>query len=206
MTKLKLKDWIIPTLGVFVVCGAIIVYYLIGNIINYNFNPEQDLVTSPIIDATQEVQKEVTKKPIKPFNNDQVSISKNYYSYEDEEKVQEQSLIQYENIFMPNTGILYSSDSEFDCIATLDGKIVSIKDDDILGTIIEIEHSNNIVSIYESVKDVKVKIGDTIKQGDVIAKSGPNKLTNEKENCLHFETYKDGSLINPEDFYNLDLS
>lgn len=48
MTKLKLKDWIIPTLGVFVVCGAIIVYYLIGNIINYNFNPEQDLVTSPI--------------------------------------------------------------------------------------------------------------------------------------------------------------
>lgn len=206
MTKLKLKDWIIPTLGVFVVCGAIIVYYLIGNIINYNFNPEQDLVTSPIIDATQEVQKEVNKKPIKPYNNDQVSISKNYYSYEDEEKVQEQSLIQYENIFMPNTGILYSSDSEFDCIATLDGKIVSIKDDDILGTIIEIEHSNNIVTIYESVKDVKVKIGDTIKQGDVIAKSGPNKLTNEKENCLHFETYKDGSLINPEDFYNLDLS
>ena len=28
--------------------------------------------------------------------------------------------------------------------------------------------------------------------------SGSNKLENEKENCLHFEVYKEGTLINPE--------
>lgn len=206
MTKIKLKDWVIPTLGVIVLCGALLSYYLIGSIINYNFNPEKDLVTDAIIDVTQEVQNEIETKAIKPFNSDQVSISKNYYSYDDEEKVQENSLIQYENIYMPNTGILYSSDSEFDIIAVLDGKITSIKNDDILGTIVEIEHTNNTISIYQSVKDVKVNIGDTVKQGDIIAKSGSNKLNNEKENCLHFETYKDGNLINPEDFYNLDLT
>ena len=44
------------------------------------------------------------------------------------------------------------------------------------------------------------------KQGNIIAKSGPNKLTNEKENCLHFEVYKDGSIMNPEEFYNVDIS
>lgn len=206
MTKFKLKDWVIPTLGVFVICGALVLYYVLGSIIKYDFEPEKDLVTDAIIDVTQEVQNNIDIKPIKPYSSDQVSISKHYYSYEDEEKVQEQALIRYENIYMPNTGILYSSDSEFDIIAPLDGKITSIKDDDILGKIIEIEHENNIITIYQSIKDVKFNIGDTVKQGDIIAKSGSNKLKDEKENCLHFETYKEGSLINPEDFYNLDLS
>lgn len=206
MTKLKLKDWVIPILGVFVLSGVLLLYYVLGSILNYEFDPEQDLVTNPIIDATQQVQNEVILKPIKPFNSDQVSISKHYYSYDAEKEVQEQSLIQYENIYMPNTGILYSSDSEFDCIAVLDGKISSIKDDEILGKIIEIEHDNGIITIYQSVKDPKFNIGDTVKQGDIIAKSGSNKLKDEKDNCLHFEAYKDGSLLNPEDFYNLDLS
>ena len=107
---------------------------------------------------------------------------------------------------MPNTGILYSSDKEFNIVSTLDGKVTIVKEDEILGNIIEIEHSNNIVTIYQSVKEVKVKAGDVIKQGDLIAKSGTNKLENEKANCLHFEVYKDGNLINPETFYTLDLS
>ena len=107
---------------------------------------------------------------------------------------------------MPNTGILYSSDNEFEILSVLDGKVTSMKEDEILGNIIEIEHTNGLITIYQSVKDVKVKTGDIVKQGDVIALSGSNKLENEKDNCLHFETYKDGSLINPEEFYNLTLS
>ena len=101
---------------------------------------------------------------------------------------------------MPNTGVLYSSDTEFEIVSILDGRVTSIKQDDILGNIIEIEHSNNIVTIYQSVKNVNVKIGDIVKQGDLIALSGPNKLENEKDNCLHFEVYKEGNLTNPEEF------
>jgi len=100
----------------------------------------------------------------------------------------------------------YSSDKEFNIVSQLDGKITSIKEDEILGNIVEIEHSDNIVTIYQSIKNVKVKIGDKVKQGDIIALSGSNKLENEKENCLHFEVYKEGTLINPENFYNLELS
>ena len=99
---------------------------------------------------------------------------------------------------MPNTGILYSSDAEFEIVAISNGKVISVKEDDILGNIVEIEHDNNIIAIYQSIKEVKVKTGDTIKQGDIIALSGPNKLENEKENCLHFEIYKEGNIINPE--------
>lgn len=206
MTRKKLKDWVIPTLGLIVLIGALLLYYILGRILNYNLVPEETYVTDAMIENTLEVQQEVQKKIIKPFTSENVTISKYYYKEEDEESRQQASLIRYENIYMPNTGILYSSDSEFEIQAVLDGKVTSVKEDDILGNIIEIEHSNNLISIYQSVKDVKVKVGDEVSQGDIIATSGPNKLEQEKENCLHFETYKDGSLMNPEDFYNLNIT
>lgn len=206
MTRKKLKDWVIPALGLFVLIGALFLYYLLGNILNDNLVPENTYVTETLLDNTIDVNKEIEKKVIKPYTSDKVSISKYYYNSSSEEKKQEQSLIRYENIYMPNTGILYSSDEEFDVVSSLDGKVTSIKKDDILGNIIEIEHENNIITIYQSVKNVNVKIGDTVKQGDQIALSGPNKLENEKDNCLHFEVYKEGTLINPEEFYNLELT
>lgn len=208
MTRRKLKEWVIPTLGLIVMCGAILLYYILGNMINYNLIPEDTYVTNSLVEDkdTIEVQKEIENKIIKPFTSNDVSISKYYYQATDEEARQQQSLIKYENIYMPNTGILYSSDKEFDIVSVLDGKVTSTKEDEILGNIIEIEHNNGLITIYQSVKDVKVKNGDVIKQGDIIAKSGSNKLENEKENCLHFETYKEGSLINPEEFFNLSVS
>lgn len=209
MTKRKLKEWVIPTLGIIVLCGALLLYYILGNIINHNLVTDDTFITNPIINNSQEVQKEVeesSKQIVKPFVSDSVTISKYYYNNKDEESRQQQSLIKYENIYMPNTGILYSSDKEFDVVSVLDGKVTSVKTDDILGNIIEIEHENNLISIYQSVKDVKVNVGDEVTQNEVIATSGSNKLENEKENCLHFETYVDGTLINPEDFYNIDLS
>lgn len=206
MTKRKLKDWVIPTLGIIVLIGAIIVYYLISNLLSYSVVPEDTYVTKALMENTIPVQGEVETEIIKPYTAESVEISKYYYENDDESSRQEKSLIKYENIYMPNTGILYSADAEFDIVSVLDGKVTSVKEDDILGNIIEIEHSNNLITIYQSVKDVTVKVGDTVSQGDIIAKSGSNKLENEKENCLHFETYKEGSIMNPEEFFKIDLN
>lgn len=206
MTRKKLKDWVIPTLGLIVLIGALLLYYILGNILNENLIMENIYITDAIIDHTTKVNKETKTIVIKPYNSDKVSISKYYYNKEDKESRQQESLIKYENIYMPNTGILYVSDTEFDIVSVLDGKVTSIKEDDILGNIIEIEHSNNIITIYQSVKEVAVKVGDVVSQGQKIALSGSNNLEKTKDNCLHFEVYKDGNLINPEEFYNLDIS
>ena len=208
MTKRRLREWVIPTLGIFVVAGTLFLYYIIGSILNDDLVPEDTLFVDILQENNQtiEVQKEITLKAIKPFTGETVSISKYYYNKDDEESKQQQSLIKYANIYMPNTGILYSSDKEFNIIATLSGKITRVQEDEILGNIIEIEHTNNIVSIYQSVKGINVKEGDIVKQGDLLAKSGPNQLENEKENCLHFEVYKEGNLINPEDLYILEIN
>ena len=41
----------------------------------------------------------------------------------------------------------------------------------------------------------------TFKQGDVIATSGANKLNNTNKNCLLFEVYQKGQLVNPEKMF-----
>ncbi len=207
MTKRRLKEWVIPTLGIIVLCGALLLYYILGNVINESLTPEPELVTSPFAEETKKVQGNVESvKIIKPFTSDKVTISKYYYNDTDDAERQQQSLIKYDNIYMPNTGILYTSEETFDVVAVLDGKVTSVKEDEILGNIIEIEHDNNLVSIYQSVKDIKVATGDTVTQGDIIASSGSNKLDDSSANCLHFETYKEGNIMNPEDFYNLELN
>lgn len=200
MTKKRLKDWVIPALSLFVLTGLLLLYYLLSSISQASLVPSDTYFIDILLDnkITTEVNKEIQTEIIKPYKGENITISKYYYNSKDDETRQQQSLIKYENIYMPNTGILYSSDTEFEILAILDGKVTSVKEDDILGNIVEIEHSDNIVTIYQSIKDVKVKPGDIIKQGDTIALSGPNKLENEKDNCLHFEVYKEGNLINPE--------
>ena len=85
--------------------------------------------------------------------------------------------------------------------AIASGKVISITTDDITGTTIKIEHENNIISVYQSVKDVKIKEKDEVKQGQKIATSGTNNIGSELGNHLHFELYKDNVLVNPENFF-----
>ena len=202
MTKKRLKEWVIPTLALLILVGLLLIYYLLSNLSNVNLIPEDTYFTNVLIETqnTLDVNKVIETGVINPYKGDNITISKYYYNKNEEETRQQQSLIKYENIYMPNTGILYSSDKEFEIVSVLDGKVTSIKEDDILGNIIEIEHQNNIITIYQSVKNVKVKVGDRISKGTIIALSGPNKLEQEKENCLHFEVYKEGNLINPLEF------
>lgn len=202
MTKKRLKEWVIPTLALLILVGLLLIYYLLSNLSNVNLIPEDTYFTNVLIETqnTLDVNKVIETGVINPYKGDNITISKYYYNKNEEETRQQQSLIKYENIYMPNTGILYSSDKEFEIVSVLDGKVTSIKEDDILGNIIEIEHQNNIITIYQSVKNVKVKVGDSISKGTIIALSGPNKLEQEKENCLHFEVYKEGNLINPLEF------
>jgi len=201
MIKRKLKDWFLPLLGIIIVAGILICYYLIISIRNHNLSLEQYYVTDTIIEDSTPVSDIIVENiPTLPYDDSSVTISKYYYSNTDDETKQQNSLIQYENIFMPNTGILYSSDSEFNIISVANGTVKNIKEDNFLGTIVEVEQEDGYYVVYQSIKDVEIEVGDSIVSGQVIATSSSNKLQNEKSNCLHFEVYKDGSLINPEDY------
>jgi stage II sporulation protein Q len=102
---------------------------------------------------------------------------------------------------MPSSGVYYGKKEQFDVISILDGKVVDIKEDTTLGNSITIEHDDNITTIYQSITDINVKVGDTVTQGTVIAKSSTSNIASDLNNHLYFEMNINGKTVNPEDYY-----
>ncbi len=161
----------------------------------------KDNSSIPVVNTDTEVNLGV----VKPYISDTLEVKVPFYDNNADEISQQKALIYFKNTYMKNTGVLYASSEDFDVIMTLDGVVKAIKDDEILGKVIEIEHSPNLRTIYYSVSDVKVKVGDELKQGDVIARSGVSKISEDKANLL-FEVYYNGVIINPEAYYEMDVS
>lgn len=139
---------------------------------------------------------------MRPYTDDKVEIGKSFYDYNSDESKQEESVIYYENTYIQNTGVDYTSKEEFDINAIADGTVLSVTKDDIVGTTIKIEHANNMISVYQSIKDVNVKENDQVTIGEVIGKSGTNSIGSELGNHLHFELYQNDVLVNPEEIFN----
>lgn len=202
MKKRRLRKWVIPTLSTLIVVGLVSVYSITNK---DNTSYEGKYVTNTLIENVEPVN-EVNDTTIeRPYKNEGVTISKNFYSKDDAKELQETSLIFYENIYIQSKGTLYSSDNEFDITSIADGVVKQIKEDKLLGNIIEVEYGN-VVALYQSVDNITVKENETVTKGQIIASSGNNSLSNEKDNCLYMEMYVNGTLTNPESIYGIDLN
>ena len=138
----------------------------------------------------------------RPYNNENVKIVKDYYDYADDEKTQQNAIIYYEDTYLQSSGISYGLEEQFDVLAILDGTVKEVKEDNLLGNTITIEHENGIVSTYQSISDISVKQGDTVKQGDVIAKSSTSNISADLGNHLYFELIINGANVDPENYYD----
>ena len=143
---------------------------------------------------------------IRPYSAQDVVVVKNYYDYKDEAKKQEQSLLFFENTYLQNSGVSYGKGDTFEVLAILDGVVTSVAEDKSLGKIVEVTHSNDMISIYQSLSEVNVTENQEIKQGMIIGKSGTCNLEKELNNHLHFELVVKGLVVNPEDYYDKKVS
>ena len=212
MNKRKLKSFVLPTVYIMVIGILFISISFIGSALqskvkyddNLSVNALEDNVT-PVIKNEEETN-ETDKKIVKPFTSTAVSISKSYYDMQDDEKTQQNSLVYYENTYLQNSGVLYSSKEAFDILSVYDGTVTNISEDEILGNVVEITHNPNLKTIYYSLGEILVKKDDVINSGTIIGKSGSNLLDEEQDNCLLFEVYYNGNTIDPEDFYNMNIN
>lgn len=67
------------------------------------------------------------------------------------------------------------------------------------GNTIAIQHSNNVVSFYKHNSSLLQKVGDKVKTGEAIAIIG-NTGEQTSGPHLHFELWKDGKAVNPEEY------
>lgn len=205
MKTRKLKGYVIPLVYSLAVCAVFgSVLLLLGGIKTFIVGDNTQYVLNPILDYTVSVVEIKNTEIIKPYNDQSITINKEFYSKDKDEESQKKSLIYYQNTYMQNSGILYSGNAIFDVVAVLDGKVANIKQDELLGTIVEIEHTPSLVTSYQCLSEAKVTLGSEIKQGDIIGTSGTTKLVSNANNLL-FEVHLNGKNINPEEFYAMKI-
>lgn len=174
---------------------------------NKNTEEEYQYVSDTVLDEEDTEKEEVPVVAqkvtiVRPYTDKDVKVVKDYYDYKGSEEEQQKSIIYYENTYMPSSGVSYGKGSVFGVVAILDGTVKEVTEDTTYGNIIRIEHDKGLVSTYESLSDIKVKKGDKVKQGDILAKSGTSNLSKELDNHLYFELSLNGVTVNPEDYYD----
>ena len=83
--------------------------------------------------------------------------------------------------------------------ATLDGTVIFAEWTAETGYVIQLQHADNIVSIYKHNSVLHKKVGDHVKAGEVIAIVGNSGELSTGPH-LHFELWYNGIAINPEDY------
>lgn len=84
------------------------------------------------------------------------------------------------------------------------GKVVVVERQAGFGMIVEIDHGFGYRTIYAHLSNAIVKQGDSIKRGQVIAKSGNSGLSSGPH--LHYEVHHNGIAVDPTDFFFDDLT
>ena len=199
--KLVLKPFVLPVL--YLVLLLLLMLYTANSL--YKDEPKEKLSEEPysIVEETiVPVIDEVETYVLNPYIGENIQEKIGYYDYKGEKDIQEQSIIQFGNTYLQNTGITYTSDQDFKVVSIMDGQVTKIYENDLLGNVVEITH-NNIVCVYQMVKDIKVKVGDNVTSGAEIASSGTSKILPNSSN-LHFEVLKDGKITNPKSIIGMN--
>ena len=205
--RLKLKRWASTIIYLSLVSIVFVSMMFISNVLENKYGEPLNLsfILKDFIDNDMPVVSYNDGTIIKPFDSETVTIDINYYDKDSNDETQQKSLILYENTYMPNTGILYTSTEKFDIISTLDGKVTKISEEELLGKVIEITHSSSLITTYYSLDNIVVTEGQEVKQGDILGTSGKNNISSTSDNMMLFEVSLNGNNINPENYYQSNL-
>jgi stage II sporulation protein Q len=202
----KLKPFVIPSIygaaGLVILLSA---FFLLGNDKNPNKpNDENKYVNKETIDKDKPV---VSTNIViaRPYNDAQVKLLKSFYDYKADEKKQQESLIFYENTYMQNSGVDYGYNTAFNVLSILEGTVIKVSEDNILGKYIEIRYTNDLMGEYQCLGETSIKENDKVSQGQIIGKSGTCNIAKDLNNHLHFELFYKGSVVDPELYFDKNL-
>lgn len=106
------------------------------------------------------------------------------------------------NDYRMHSGIDIKSDSLQKVYAVENGVVKEKKSDYMLGNTIVIDHNNGFLSVYSNLSTTQmVEVGQKVNKSDIISGVGDTAISETEEGPhLHFELYKDGAPVNPEDY------
>jgi stage II sporulation protein Q len=148
----KLKPFVIPMLYSIAFLAFLISLFFLRKALNTPVFDEEDefiYVTKTIFDDDIPVVG-TEKSIIRPYKDSEVKSVRYFYDKEDDIAKQQESIIYYENTYMQNSGVDYAGKNNFEVVAVLNGTVINVNEDNLLGKVIEIRHSNELISVYQS--------------------------------------------------------
>lgn len=86
--------------------------------------------------------------------------------------------------------------------AAADGTVAEVRNDELYGTTVTIDHGAGMKSVYSNLGDTPtVAVGDQVKAGDTIGAVGSSAICEvSQEPHVHVAIYKDGNSVNPQNY------
>ncbi|AXI38510.1 peptidase M23 [Bacillaceae bacterium ZC4] len=205
------KKWVFPAIylvSAAVILTAVLWYQAIRNNDANDLSTDDGTDVSYNEDQSVEVNQSVENFKMPAIDPDAVKVVTNFYDFNASEKEQETALVFHNNTYHPNQGIdIASNDGKaFEVTASLSGTVAKAEKDSLLGYVVEIEHENGVKTIYQSLADTKVQVGDKVKQGEIIGQAGKNQFNKDAGVHVHFEIRKDGKAYNPLNYMDEPLT
>lgn len=197
------KRWTFP--AIYLGAAALIIGIVVAQ--TMNGTPKQPEATPPSGTMTNTDNQEAQTTNTAPqwiwpmaADGQEATVTMKFYDQTKDEKTQAKSIIQYDNNFFTQNGVVIGrkDDKAFTVTAAASGTVSRVEADPLMGYVVVIQHDNGYESYYASLSDVEVKEGDKVVQSQPIAKSGNNRFEADQKNHLHFEVKKDGKQIDPE--------
>lgn len=199
--KVKLKPFVLPTIYGILTISVVISLFLIGQNLLKTKIPVTYITSSTITEDVEPVIS-VPKTIQRPYHDEDIKILQNFYDKDSDKETQQNSLIFYEDTYLQNSGIDYGKETTFDVYGIYDGIVIDVIEDDILGNIVQVQHTNDIIASYQCLGSIKVNKNDTITSGQIIGTSGTCNISKNLGNHLHLEISNKGKMINPESVYD----
>lgn len=207
------KRWVLPAIYISsaaILLTAVIWFQAGGKDVTDNTTDHEatDVSGKEMNGPALEVNRAIENIAMPVTDPESAVIKQHFYDSKAKKEDQEAALVFYNNQYHPNTGVNIGLESgkTFDVVAALSGNVTKVEEDSLLGNIIEIQHDEGIVTQYQSLTDMKVKVGDTVEQGQVLAKAGQSLFNQEAGVHVHFEIRKDNVALNPLDYFDKPLS
>lgn len=151
----------------------------------------------PVVETN--ARTESMKYPFKEENLDKVQILQEFYEVNADPEMREKALMVFNQSFTTSSGVsIGMNGEEFEVVAALSGKVLDVKLDEFTGNKIILEHPNGKQTHYSSVKDILVKKGDQVSQGQAIGTATQNEWNQSAGVHMHFEVLVDGAYVNPK--------
>ncbi len=103
------------------------------------------------------------------------------------------------NVWKPHTGVDFACELGEDVKAMVNGEVTKVSNDRMFGKTVEISSGAAVLS-YSGLSDVKVKKGDSVERGKVIALAGAVPCEAGEGNHIHLSLKIDGKTADPLNF------